>query len=266
MADIEDMTATRRATTPAGVEQAPVGVDRESTAQSKDWRTPGAAVLGTTPDKVNTFLFTWSDTGLDIVARAHAGARRAIKEVSPSTLVGITPALQDYQPGPGGEENADRRWAESFERFLPALKGDDFLGVQNYSRVLIGPDGALPVPEGAEVTRMGYEFYPEALEHVLRRAAVAGLPMIVTENGIATDDDSRRVEFLRRALEGVERCLADGVDVRGYCYWSALDNFEWMLGHGPTFGFIAVDRDTQERTVKDSARRLGAIARRNALT
>ena len=63
------------------------------------------------------------------------------------------------------------------------------------------------------------------------------------------------------ALRGVEACLADGVDVRGYIYWSLLDNFEWALGYRPTFGLVAVDRDTQERSVKPSARRFGEIAR-----
>jgi len=70
---------------------------------------------------------------------------------------------------------------------------------------------------------------------------------------------------VRRALEGVLRCVADGIPVEGYTYWSALDNFEWALGYGPAFGLIAVDRSTQERTVKPSARWLGEVARRNAL-
>jgi beta-glucosidase len=63
----------------------------------------------------------------------------------------------------------------------------------------------------------------------------------------------------------VANCLKDGIDVRGYTYWSALDNFEWMMGYRPTFGLIAVDRSTQQRTVKPSARRLGEIARANAI-
>ena len=69
----------------------------------------------------------------------------------------------------------------------------------------------------------------------------------------------------RRALAGVVRCLRDGIDVRGYFYWSLLDNFEWLFGYGPQFGLIAVDRDTQMRTTKPSARWLGEIARRNAI-
>jgi beta-glucosidase len=94
---------------------------------------------------------------------------------------------------------------------------------------------------------------------------VAGIPVIVTENGLATTDDTRRIEYIERALQGVFNCLKDGLDVRGYTYWSAFDNFEWTQGYRPTFGLIAVDRETQMRTVKPSARWLGAVARANGL-
>src|SRR5258708_24031950 len=103
--------------------------------------------------------------------------------------------------------------------------------------------------EGVELTQMEYEFWPEALEATIRYAsAMTGLPVIVTENGIATDDDTRRIAYIERALHGVAACLRDGIDVRGYIYWSALDNFEWLLGYRPTFGLIAVNRHTQERS------------------
>jgi beta-glucosidase len=151
--------------------------------------------------------------------------------------------------------------------FLEVARSDDFLGVQTYSREHVGPDGVLPVAEGVRTTLMGYEFSPEALEACLRRAwaATDDVPLLVTENGIATTDDAEREEYVRRALEGVLRCLADGIDVRGYTYWTLLDNFEWALGYGPTFGLVAVDRATQERTVKPSARWLGEVARANEL-
>ncbi len=111
---------------------------------------------------------------------------------------------------------------------------------------------------------MGYEFWPEALEATLRQAfAVAQIPLIVTENGIGCEEDSRRIVYVERALQGVVRCLQDGLPILGYTYWSAIDNFEWMLGYGPTFGIIACDRQTQMRTPKPSARWLGAIARAN---
>ncbi|XVQ15896.1 glycoside hydrolase family 1 protein [Spirillospora sp. CA-255316] len=261
---IDDRAGTDAAPSPAGAEQAPVGVDSAQAEKAGPGEEIGEA-FGAASGRPNVFLFTFSDTGLEVVKQAHVRARRAIKQASPSTRVGLTLALQDYQPGPGGEKAAGRRWSEEFDDFLTVLEGDDFLGVQTYTRVLVGEDGALPHPEGAELTQMGYEFYPQALENVLRRAAPAGLPMFVTENGIATGDDTRRVEYIRLALEGLERCVADGLDVRGYYHWSALDNFEWMLGYKPTFGLIAVDRDTQERTVKGSARFLGTIARRNGL-
>ena len=70
---------------------------------------------------------------------------------------------------------------------------------------------------------------------------------------------------MREALGGVQACLADGIDVRGYVYWSLLDNFEWAMGYGPRFGLVAVDRSTQQRSVKPRARWLGAVARANAL-
>jgi beta-glucosidase len=114
---------------------------------------------------------------------------------------------------------------------------------------------------------MGYEFWPEALEGTIRRAweVTRGLPVYVTENGIGTDDDPSRIEYVTRALAGVRRCLDDGIDVRGYFYWSLLDNFEWVLGYGPTFGIVGVDRATFQRRPKPSAAWFGGIARSNGL-
>ena len=89
--------------------------------------------------------------------------------------------------------------------------------------------------------------------------------MLVTENGIAADDDSQRIAFVRRALESVLDCLAEGLEVRGYTYWSLLDNFEWALGYRPAFGLVGVDRTSQVRTPKPSATWLGEVARNNAL-
>jgi beta-glucosidase len=110
-------------------------------------------------------------------------------------------------------------------------------------------------------------FLPAALEHAIRRAArLTGLPLIVTENGIATDDDARRVVFIERALRGVAACIRDGLDVRGYMYWSLFDNFEWGFGYRPTFGLVAVDRATQIRSLKPSALRYGEIARSGVIS
>jgi beta-glucosidase len=124
----------------------------------------------------------------------------------------------------------------------------------------------MPAPD-ARRTQMGYEFWPEALEGTIRRAwdKTGGLPVLVTENGIGTADDRERIEYVTRALAGVRRCLDDGIDVRGYTYWSLLDNFEWILGYGPTFGLVEVDRQTFERRPKPSAEWLGSVARANGV-
>jgi beta-glucosidase len=91
-----------------------------------------------------------------------------------------------------------------------------------------------------------------------------GVPILVTENGIATADDTQRIRYTREALEGLHRAMTDGIDVRGYLHWSLLDNYEW--GHwAPTFGLIAVDRETFVRSPKPSLAWLGETARRGSL-
>jgi beta-glucosidase len=202
----------------------------------------------------------------DNVIDAHRKAVEAVRSGPGNCDVGLAVSMSDFQAAEGGEAQRDsiRRFMEDV--WLEATKGDDFLGVQVYTRIRIGPDGLLPNEDGVRATLMGYEFWPEALEACLRRAwEVTELPLLVTENGIGTDDDTERIEYVQRALAGVQRCLADGIDVRGYTYWSLLDNFEWVYGYGPTFGLVAVDRGTQARTAKPSAHWLGAIARANRL-
>ena len=173
--------------------------------------------------------------------------------------------MEDDQPA-GGDSRYQAKQADVYGPWLNLAKQDDLIGVQTYTRSRIGWAKALPPPEGAELTQMGYEFYPDSLEHTVRFAAKeTGVPVIVTENGIATEDDTRRVEYIQRALAGVKRCIDDGVVVRGYIHWSLLDNFEWIFGYAPKFGLIAVDRETQKRTVKPSAVMLGKIAKANSL-
>ena len=215
-----------------------------------------AQVFGTPQPQI--FVSSRTPEGDALVFHAHQAAKEAIKEICPQIQVGITLSLHDLQALPGGEKFAEDAWDEEFRHYLPYIQGDDFLGVQNYTRTQYGPQGQLPCPEGAELTQMDYEFYPEALEHVIRKVHedFKG-DLIVTENGIATSNDSRRVEFIRRALQGVESCLADGIPVRGYCHWSLMDNFEWQKGFSMTFGLIAVNRETMERIPKPSLGFLG---------
>lgn len=212
------------------------------------------------------FLLAGSERAREVLLDAHRQAVAAVHAARAGLPVGMTLALTDMQATPGGESLRDQMRYEIQDIFIDAAQGDDFIGVQTYTRERYGPEGQLPPEEGVERTLMGYEFWPEALEAAVRYTAQrSGLPIYVTENGIGTPDDTRRLEYYRRAIAGVTRCLEDGLDVRGYFAWSAFDNFEWMMGYGPTFGIIAVDRATQQRAVKPSARWLGQLARANAL-
>ncbi len=204
----------------------------------------------------------------DVFVDAHRKAVAAIRSAAPGVPVGLTLSMSDYQAVEGGESKRDQIRRSMEDIFLEATGGDDFVGVQTYSRSRVGPDGLLGGEEGVPTLLMGYEYYPQALEATIRRAwDVTGgdVPVLVTENGIGTDDDAQRMAYVRTALEGVLACLADGIDVRGYTYWSLLDNFEWAEGYGPRFGIVDCDRQSFARVPKDSARWLGRVARANAL-
>ena len=216
--------------------------------------------------------------GIDVLqrfARAHRVAVDALRSAVPSVPVGLTVALQDWVAvGDTEEELAaaqsglERSRALMEDDLLRATNGDDFVGVQTYSRLRWGPEGMLGPEEGVDTLVMGYEYWPESLEGTIRHTwDVTGgeVPILVTENGIGTDDDEQRIRYTRSALEGVLRCLGDGIDVRGYKYWSLLDNFEWAHGYGARFGLVDVDRTTFVRSPKPSARWYGDVARANAL-
>jgi len=202
-------------------------------------------------------------TAMENQRAAHRRAVEAIRGAVPDAKVGLTLSMADFQAAPGGEQMVDAARAFMENAYLDACEGDDFLGVQVYTRTVMGPGGPLETHD-APLTQMGYEVWPEALEAVIRRVhdyTAGRLPMIVTENGIGTDDDDIRIDYVTRALRGVHACLDDGIDVRGYCYWSLLDNFEWDDGFGKTFGLVAVDRETFTRTPKPSARWYADVAR-----
>jgi beta-glucosidase len=207
--------------------------------------------------------------------RAHRRAVEAVRSAAPGVPVGMTLSMAEWVAV--GEDESDLAAARDAvdrvrslmeDRFLAGTEGDDFLGVQAYTRERWGSGGRLGPEEGVEQLDMGYEYWPDALEATLRRAwEVTGgqVPLLVTENGIGTTDDAQRIRYLHHALGGVLRCLDDGIDVRGYTCWSLLDNFEWAFGYRPRFGLVEVDRTTFARTPKASARWLGSVARSNAL-
>lgn len=199
----------------------------------------------------------------DRLIAAHRGAVELVR--SAGAAAGWSVATQAYQPQPGAEAVAAEYGASREDVFLDAAEGDDWIGVQAYTRTKIGPEGPVPIPEEAERTLTGWEYYPPAVGEGIRNAwKRAKAPVYVTENGIATADDQRRIDYTTGALAAVLSCIADGVDVRGYLHWSALDNYEWG-SFRPTFGLIGWDPETFERHPKPSLAWLGRVARANAL-
>lgn len=200
------------------------------------------------------------------LAAAHKRSREVLTSI-PGVKSGWTVATQAFQALPGAED-AMRAYSYPIEEyFLEAARGDDFVGVQAYTRNFVNAAGeALPPAEDVEKTLTGWEYFPGALGIGVRNAwkVAEGTPIMVTENGMATDDDSRRIDYTTAALTGLADAMDDGVEVLGYIHWSLLDNYEWGR-FDPTFGLISVNRETFERTVKPSAYWLGEIARANAL-
>lgn len=214
------------------------------------WR--GGPIPEVTPDEI------------DDLVRAHRAARDVVR-AGTDAQVGWTVVLHDLQYDSEGEAEA-KQWFDTHEApYLRAAREDDFVGVQNYTRSRFDATGeVLPGPDD-RMTAI-WEYYPESLGNAVRlaKSVVGDVPIVVTENGVPTEDDSERIEFIDRALRSLDEAIADGVDVRGYLHWSAIDNFEWALGYGPRFGLIEFDRTTFARTVKPSADWYGRLVRANS--
>jgi beta-glucosidase len=189
----------------------------------------------------------------ETMRRCHVAMRDALAAGPGDFPIGLPLSMQEYDAVPGYEERLESFRAEMEDKYLLSRDGDDYLGVQCYTKLTLGPEGIVRDPEG-ETTDMGYLFWPECVEYTVKRAStLCPLPIIVTENGIGTADDAQRIRYLEGALSGLHHLLDEGYDVRGYFQWSLLDNFEWTLGYRPKFGMVAVDRITFTRTKKPSA-------------
>jgi beta-glucosidase len=189
----------------------------------------------------------------ETMRKCHVAVRDALREEPGNFPIGLPLSMQEYEAVPGFEDRLNSFREEMEDKYLLSLGGDDYVGVQCYTKVILGPDGVVNEP-GAELTDMGCLFWPQSVEYTIRRAAeLTNAPIIMTENGIGTADDTQRVRYLTEALKGIRTLLDDGVDLRGYFQWSLLDNFEWSLGYRPKFGIVAVDRTTFARTLKPSA-------------
>lgn len=199
------------------------------------------------------------------LAEGHRAARAAIKAIAPQMKVGLGLAMMDDVAIGDAPMLADKR-RDCYDTWFELAREDDFIGVQNYSRSIFGPNGLIHPPAGSPVNQGGEETYPPSLANCVRFAhEQTGVPVLITEHGLSTTDDRRRAEFIVAALAHLHDVIEGGTPVLGYCHWSLLDNFEWVSGYEPKFGLVAVDEITFERTPKPSAFVLGAIAAANGV-
>ena len=195
----------------------------------------------------------------------HKAARSAIKAVRGDLPVGFTLSVIDEQAS-GKHSMRDQVRSDLYGRWLEAARQDDFIGVQNYERAVWSDKGRLPPPAGADLNRSGTEVWAPSLAGAVRYVhAATKIPVLVSEHGVGTDDDTLRARFIPAALAGLKQAMDDGVPVLGYVHWSLLDNYEWIFAYKPRFGLCSVDRTTFARTPKPSASVLGGIAKRNSL-
>lgn len=227
-----------------------------------------AAARACGSDKFRNPMFPDAADGPTVQATliaAHKSARSAIKAIRSDLPVGVSLAIVDDQ-AVGRNSLRDAKRKAFYGDWLEAAKEDDFVAVQNYGRAIWSDTGKVTPPGGESAGGYTNEFYPASLANAVRYAhAATGRPVLVTEHGVGTDDDSVRARLIPEALAGLRRAIADGVPVKGYMHWSLLDNFEWTSGYKTKFGLCSVDRTTFERSPKPSAAIYGAIARRNAL-
>ncbi|MFP2928937.1 glycoside hydrolase family 1 protein [Pyxidicoccus sp. 3LG] len=245
-------------------------------------------------------------TALSHLIEAHARAARQLRTLDTvdadgdghATRVGLAHHVRVFQPATGSTADitaaglTDAFFNESvphalrtgrirlsvpaqvsIDREVAGLQGSsDYLGINYYTRDYIRQDfgeASLSnqyVPDGRPVNDLGWDLYPEGLYLFLRRFRDLGVPLIVTENGMADGPGNRRPDYLRSHVYAVEQAVKEGVDVRGYFHWSLMDNFEWAEGYEPRFGLFRVDFSSPEKTraptpavetFQDIARNLG---------
>ena len=215
--------------------------------------------------------------------KAHELAYVAIKRRWPDTPVGLS--HHKFLFSPASRRRRDRlaaqatqlvtdRWPVGPAHLRPIVEAtSDFIGIAHYWGQVCAFDARRPRdqfirrfnPPNEPVTEIGFVSKPAWMRAVLNTVRRYGKPVYITENGLATSDDSWRERYLTEILANVHAAIEDGVDVRGYFHWTNTDNFEWARGYTAHFGLIAVDRSTLERTIKPSGRLYARIATANAL-
>jgi beta-glucosidase len=201
---------------------------------------------------------------------AHKGAYEIIHKYYPGSRVGVAMTTGYFEPAHRWNiiEQALARAGHYFRNlwFLRKIKNNfDYIGVNYYhhDRMIWHPPFKKNLNEWTN--DFGWEIYPEGIYHVLMAYNKFHKPILILENGTADEDDDHRARFITEHLKWIHRAIEEGADVRGYFYWSLLDNFEWADGYGMKFGLYKVDRKTFVRTPQPSAGVYAEICRNNGI-
>ncbi|MBI3671193.1 family 1 glycosylhydrolase [Candidatus Azambacteria bacterium] len=201
------------------------------------------------------------------LAKAHNIAYDIIKKIDKNLQVGVAKHNIYFEAYGNKIINrilkyfADQWWNFYFLNKIKSCQ--DFIGLNHYlhNRINFG----FNKNENKKVSDMGWELYPESIYHVLVDLKKYKKPIYITENGLADARDENREWFIKEYLKQVHLAIEVGVDVKGYMYWSLLDNFEWDKGFWPRFGLVEVDCKTLERKIRPSALKYAKICRSNTL-
>lgn len=200
------------------------------------------------------------------MAKAHRAVFKEIHKKYPNSEVLPVVAMNSFVT-----ENIIKKTISGFldlianQSFLILLKGDyDFIGINYY-----GPfeTKIIKFSKGLDIVEsMNWKIYPRGMYEVVMRVwRKYGKPVMITENGNADADDKRRQEYIHNHLYWLKKAIDKGADVKGYFYWSLMDNFEWHLGKSIKFGLLEIDYKTLKRKPRTSARLYGRIAKNNSL-
>lgn len=212
-------------------------------------------ITGVWPPQKKSFWKAWKL--YKIFAKAHVEAYKNIHKIDENSQVGFANILHSFEP-------YRRRWFLdelmvrmgkylTNRRMINLTEGyNDFLTVQYYFHNRFRFPKKVR-SENLPVSDMNWEIFPHGIYRIIKKLKEHNLPIYVTENGLADADDSKRWSFIFHHLWEIRQAIKDGADVRGYFYWSLLDNFEWDKGFWPRFGLVEVDYKTMERKIRPSA-------------
>ena len=223
-----------------------------------------AAARGAGSDRFISWKTIDPEAGVAPMVSAHKLAFAAIKSVRSDLPTGVCLASIDYRGvGPNSVADAVRERIDG--PWMAAVReAGDFVGVQNYWPLFFNDKGPTMAPKGSEYNGF-FVLDTQSLANCVRQAhAATGKPVLVTENGIDTNDDAKRIRYTLGTLHALGQAVTEGVPLLGYMHWSLLDNYEWGT-YKSRYGLVEVDPATFRRTPKKSAHVLGAFAQRGQL-